>query len=255
MTSLSLVIPTFNERENIGELLSQLAGVLPADSAEIIFVDDSTDDTPEVIAAAARTSPVPVRLHHRRLSVGGLGTAVVEGMRLARGEWIVVMDADLQHPPKVVPELLQAGIRDGSDLVVASRYTAGGGRAGLANAYRRSVSKTSTWMTKALFGGQVRRVSDPMSGFFAVRATSVDVGALRPLGFKVLLDLVVRTQPGRIVEVPYEFASRHAGDSKSSLSQGLIFLRHLLSLRFGGRRAGMVGVGLIGSRYSSEGST
>jgi dolichol-phosphate mannosyltransferase len=228
----SLVIPTFNERENIPALLGRLAMVLPAGDTEIVFVDDSTDDTPEVIAAAARGCPIPVTVHHRTHGVGGLGGAVVEGMKLARGSWIVVMDADLQHPPEAVPDLVAAGIRDGADLVVASRYAHGGSRAGLADGYRKLVSGASTAVTKLLFHGALRRMSDPMSGFFAIRASSVEVTELRPLGYKILLELAVRTRPGRVVEVAYTFQPRHAGDSKSSLNEGLRFLRHLAVLRF-----------------------
>jgi dolichol-phosphate mannosyltransferase len=243
----TLVIPTFNERENIAVLLARLAAVLPADDTQIVFVDDSTDDTPQVIEAAAATCPIPVTVCHRVNGTGGLGGAVVEGMRLARGEWIVVMDADLQHPPEVVPDLVAAGRRDGADLVVASRYLSGGRRDGLANRLRRWVSRGSTIVAKVLFRRTLFRVSDPMSGFFAVRASALTVAALRPIGYKILLELIVRTQPARVVEVPYGFQSRYAGESKSSLREGLRFLRHLLVLRVGGRRLRMLGVALIGA--------
>lgn len=231
----SLVIPTFNERDNIAPLLRRLSTVLPPSETEVIFVDDSTDDTPQVIAAAGVASPIPVRMHHRGAADGGLGGAVVEGFRRARGSWIVVMDGDLQHPPEAVPDLVRAGERDGADLVVATRYLVGGSRAGLADGYRQFVSAAATRATKMLFWNALSRVSDPMSGFFAVRRSSLEAQALQPLGYKILLELLVRTRPARIVEVPYTFETRHAGESKSSLSEGVRFLRHLARLRLTAR--------------------
>jgi dolichol-phosphate mannosyltransferase len=242
----TIVVPTFNERDNIATLLARLTAALPAGETEIVFVDDSTDDTPEVIRAAARGCPIPVIVHHREDGAGGLGGAVVEGMRLARGEWIVVMDADLQHPPEIVPDLIGAGARDGADLVVGSRYAGGGNRDGLSGGYRRLVSGGSTVVTKMIFRNSLSRVSDPMSGLFAIRASSLEVEELRPLGYKILLELVVRNRPGRIVEVPYSFQPRHAGESKSSLAEGVRFVKHLGMLRFGAQRSRMLMFGLIG---------
>ena len=241
----TIVIPTFNERDNITTLLERLGAILPSDS-EIVFVDDSTDDTPEVIRAAAQDCPIPVVVHHREAGVGGLGGAVVEGMRIARGAWIVVMDADLQHPPEVVPDLIAAGIRDGADLVVGTRYRGGGNRDGLSDGYRRLVSGGSTVATKTVFRTALLQVSDPMSGLFAVRASSLEVQELQPLGYKILLELIVRNRPGRIVEVPYSFQQRHAGESKSSMAEGVRFLKHMANLRVGVKRARFVAFGLIG---------
>lgn len=237
----TLVIPTFNERDNIAALLRQLSMVLPASDTEVIFVDDSTDDTPQVIVATSAHCAFPVTVHHRVQGVGGLGGAVVEGFRLARGSWVVVMDGDLQHPPEVVVDLVAAGECDGADLVVASRYLAGGSRAGLADRYRRLVSGASTFVTRQLFRSALRRVSDPMSGFFAVRRSSLETDDLQPLGYKVLLELLVRTRPARVVEVPYVFQPRQAGASKSSLREGVRFLRHLGRLRLTARSSSLAG--------------
>jgi dolichol-phosphate mannosyltransferase len=242
----TVVIPTFNERDNIAALLERLEAALPAGDTEIVFVDDSTDDTPDVIRAAAATYPIPVTVHHRENGAGGLGGAVVEGMRLARGAWIVVMDADLQHPPEVLPELIDAGLRDGADLVIGTRYRGGGNSDGLEDGYRRLISGGSTVVTKTIFRTSLLQVSDPMSGLFAVRASSLEVGELQPLGYKILLELVVRNRPGRIVEVPYAFQPRHAGESKSSMAEGVRFLRHLAILRFGAKRVRMLAFALIG---------
>lgn len=244
---VSVVVPTFNEAGNIEELLAQLVSALPPETpSEIIFVDDSNDTTPQVIVEAARGCRIPVVLHHRDEAVGGLGGAVVEGLRLARAPWIVVMDADLQHPPSLVPELAAAGDRTGADLVVASRYASGGGRAGLANGYRTLVSGASTVVTKALFTRALRGISDPMSGFFAVRRSAVELDELRPLGYKILLELAVRCRFRQVTEVPYQFGERFAGDSKSTLAEGMRFLRHLIMLRLSDARARMLVFGAVG---------
>jgi dolichol-phosphate mannosyltransferase len=242
----TIVIPTFNERDNIESLVDRLVAVLPAGDTEIVFVDDSTDDTPDVIRAMAETCPIPIVVHHRENGAGGLGGAVVEGMRLASGAWIVVMDADLQHPPEVVPGLIKAGLRDGADLVVGTRYRGGGKRDGLTDSYRRIVSGGSTFATKVIFRNSLLQVSDPMSGLFAVRASSLQVDQLQPLGYKILLELAVRNRPGRIVEVPYTFQPRHAGESKSSMAEGVRFLKHLAILRVGAQRTRMLAFALIG---------
>ena len=243
----TIVVPTYNERDNVEALLERLAAALPAHDTEIIFVDDSTDDTPSVISSLQEGCPIPITVLHREHATGGLGGAVVEGMRAARGEWIVVMDADLQHPPSVVPTLIAAGRRDGADLVVGSRYAGGGSsRAGLDGGYRRFISGGSTLFTKVIFRNNLIQVSDPMSGLFAIRTSSLETEELRPLGYKILLELIVRNRPGRIVEVPYAFAPRHAGESKSSLSEGFRFLKHLAILRFGAKRARMLVFALIG---------
>jgi dolichol-phosphate mannosyltransferase len=249
---LSLVIPTRNEAGNIRELIDQLALAIPVDvRVEIIFVDDSSDDTPDVIGALAHRSAIPIRMNHREDPVGGLGGAVVEGLRMARAPWVVVMDADLQHPPEVVAHLLAAGRAGNADLVVASRYASGGDRSGLSGRYRRYVSGGSTLVTKLAFGRALRGVSDPMSGFFAVRRDAVNPTDLRPLGYKILLELVVQARPKRVAEVPYTFGVRHAGESKSSLREGVKFLRHLVGLRLrsagvGGRAVAFGAVGASG---------
>lgn len=232
MPVISLVIPTFNEAANLAELLIRLEVALPPPSLyEVIFVDDSTDETPAVIREAARTSRLAVSLRHREVPAGGLGGAVVLGLREAAAPWIVVMDADLQHPPALVPELVAAGERTGADLVVASRYI--NGRAGLDGAFRKFASGGTTVLAKVVFWRRLHRVSDPMSGFFAVRAEALDAGVLRPLGYKILLELIVRCRIRQITEVPYQFQGRFAGQSKASLGEGLRFLQHLVVLRLG----------------------
>lgn len=228
---LTVVVPTYNEAPNVAELVRRLESAV-ADPFEVVFVDDSTDTTPDVIRAVAATARVPVRLIHRERRDGGLGGAVLEGLAAATTSWCVVMDGDLQHPPELVTQLVARGEADDLDVVVASRYVEDGSRVGLANVARRAVSSTSTALTRAMFPVRLRDCSDPMTGFFAVRRDAVDVAALRPRGFKILLEILARTHV-RVGEVPFVFGERFAGDSKANVRQGLHFLHQLASLRFG----------------------
>ncbi|MEV7815404.1 glycosyltransferase family 2 protein [Streptomyces flaveolus] len=249
---VSIVVPTFDEADNIHALLTRVAAAVPDGvRAEVVFADDSTDHTCEVIEEEAAHCPFPVVLHHRPVPAGGLGGAVVEGFDRATAPWIVVIDADLQHPPELIFELVARGESTGAELVVASRYAAGGDRGGLAGGYRKLVSGSSTLLTKSLFPRALSGLTDPMSGFFAIRRTTVDRAAaedegLQPLGYKILLELAVRCRPRGIAEVPYAFGERHAGASKSTAKEGVRFLRHLITLRTADPRARAVVFGLIG---------
>lgn len=231
---VSVVVPTRNEAGNVEALLDRLGPALRGRSAEVIFVDDSDDDTPDRVRqqSAARSDGLTVRLVHRDPGqrAGGLGTAVVAGIAAATGNWVVVMDGDLQHPPEVVPALIEAGRRSGAGLVVASRRVDGGAAGGLSGPARVLVSGGATMLAKGLFPFRLRGVSDPMSGFFAVRRSAVDTTGLRPDGFKILMEILVRTPGLRPVEVGFEFQDRFAGRSKASLAEGMRFARHLLRL-------------------------
>lgn len=228
---LSVVIPTYNEAGNVRELLHRLVAETAQVRAEIIFVDDSTDDTAAVIEAAAAEFPLRIVLAQRENAVGGLGGAVVEGLKLAAAPWAVVMDGDLQHPPSLVPVLHRRGVQTDADIVVATRYTSGGSREGLGSAYRLAVSRGLTALASGVLGPSVARISDPLSGFFAVRLGALRLEEARPLGYKVMLELVVRYDLRNVVQVPYEFGHRHAGNSKSTYREGLRYLRHLGQLR------------------------
>jgi dolichol-phosphate mannosyltransferase len=242
---LSVIVPTFNEGPNVAELVRRTAAALVGREVEVVFVDDSTDDTPDVIRAVAAASDIPVRLIHRDDPVGGLGGAVVEGIRAAASDRCVVMDGDLQHPPEVIADLLARAEVGDADVVVASRYTAGGTSDGLANAVRTTVSRASTLLTKAMFPKKLHNCSDPMTGFFLVERTSLDIDTLQPRGFKILLEILARKQM-RVAEVPFSFAPRFAGESKASFSQGMRFLLQLTMLRFG-RMSAFALVGGLGA--------
>lgn len=224
----TVIVPTRNEAFNVTPLLDRL---LPLHPQQVLFVDDSSDDTPQVIAAYGdeRVSCLHRPPHER---TGGLGGAVTTGMRAAHGAWYVVMDGDLQHPPEVVPQLLAAGARTGADVVVASRHVTGGSTGGLDGLYRQLASRAGTQVARVLFPRRLRACTDPMSGFFAVRASAVDVDRLRPDGFKILLEVLLSaSRPLTVAEVGFTFADRHAGESKAALREGLLLGRRLLALR------------------------
>lgn len=230
--SVSVIVPTFNEAPNVRPLVERINAAVLNDASEIVFVDDSTDDTPEIVRQVAEDSRLPIRLIHREVATGGLSGAVAEGLRTVKNEWAVVMDGDLQHPPEMIPVLLTTGQTSHADVVVASRHVKGGSSDGLAGGLRHLVSGTSGVLTKAMFPLRLRNCSDPMTGFFAVRTAAIDLEKLHPRGFKILLELLAR-QSLTIVEEPFIFGERFAGESKASLLQGIRFVQQLAALRFG----------------------
>jgi cellulose synthase (UDP-forming) len=230
---VTIVVPTYNEGGNVQELVRQLGATFQAGQAEIVFVDDSTDETPDVIREAGRTSTLPVRLLHRTgsLRTGGLAGAVADGIRASEGEIIVVMDGDLQHPPAVAAQLVETVSATDSDLVLASRYTGSGAARGLASPLRHFVSGGSTTLARCLFPRRVGRLcSDPMTGFFCFRRSAVDTRRLKPRGFKILLEILA-SHDLCVGELPFVFGERVAGESKASWANGIIFLRQVLALR------------------------
>src|SRR6266699_7221503 len=164
---VSVVVPTRNEHENIWPLLESLQDALRGLHVEVIFVDDSDDDTPGVIEDAARTlgsSLFRIELEHRLAGsarAGRLASAVVQGMNRARAGYVAVIDADLQHPPEQLRVLYDQAVAQHADLVLASRYIQGGSYRGLAGVGRRCISVGLKWTAKLLFPEQLLRVSDP----------------------------------------------------------------------------------------------
>ncbi len=231
--ALSVVVPTRNEAPNIAVLVERLKGALYdfAGGWEVIFVDDSDDNTPEIVEALARSGDVRVRLLHRRRDArpGGLGGAVQEGFALAQGQVIAVMDADLQHPPEVLPALVAPALSGQAELVAASRYCKGGGTDGLDGPWRRFVSWSCRWLARRLVPAS-KPLEDPLSGLFALRRSVVEGAQLRPDGYKILLEVAARGNWRTATNIPYTFAERYAGNSNAGLREGLIFLRHLTRL-------------------------
>jgi dolichol-phosphate mannosyltransferase len=242
---ITIVVPTFNEAPNVTELIRRIAAATEGLNAEVVFVDDSTDDTPDVIRSAGAASQLPVRLNHRVRADGGLSGAVLDGIAMSTSEWCVVIDGDLQHPPEMIPLLLASGAEYAADIVVASRHVGGGSPAGLDNAVRRLVSFFCTMLTRAMFPVKLRNVTDPLTGFFAIRRSAVAIESLRPRGFKILLEVLARNTLV-VIEEPFVFAKRYAGTSKASIRQGASFVLQLAALRFG-RLSGFATVGAAGA--------
>lgn len=228
---LSLVLPTYNERDNLEAVVEQVKRVLDGrlpDAYELIVVDDdSPDRTWEVAQALAetdRTLRVIRRLHDR-----GLASAVLDGWGAARGEILGVIDADLQHPPEILAKLLDA-IDAGADLAVASRHVSGGGVKDWSLA-RRLLSRGAQALGLLMLPEVIGRLSDPMSGFFLVRQAAVQGVELQPIGYKILIEVVARARIDRLSEVGYVFNVRRLGDSKVSRREYVNYLRHLWRLR------------------------
>ena len=231
-TVVSIIVPTRNEAANVSRLVTRVTDALRdlGEAWEILFVDDSDDATPEVIASLAQTGH-PVRLVHRYAGAraGGLSGAVLEGFATSDSPVFVVMDADLQHPPELIPQLVAPILSDAAEVVVATRYAGDGTAAGLDGAGRRAISSGSRRVVQLLMP-RARAVSDPLGGFFAVRWDVLDGVSLQPQGFKILLEILTRGRWRRVEEVPYEFAEREGGESKASFREGVRFAGHLASL-------------------------
>ncbi|MET7397417.1 glycosyltransferase [Dactylosporangium sp. NPDC005572] len=229
----TIVIPCRHEEDNVGPLIERLSAVLT--DVELLFVDDSDNDrTVDAITLAAaelERDDLRVRVFHRTGAqrVGGLAGAVVDGYRRARATKALVMDADLQHPPELVPAMLAA--LDDHDLVMASRYREGGSSGGLDGPLRKVVSTGSTILARVAFPVALRGVTDPMTGFFGIRLDKVDPDRLRSRGFKILLEILARYPRLRRTEVPLDFGQRLAGASKGDVRQGMLYLRQLPWLR------------------------
>lgn len=222
---LSLIVPTFRERANIGMLVQRLHHTLNEVDYEIVIMDDnSRDGTEELVAQLSVQYPVRIVV---RKDKRGLASAVVDGFAEARGGIIGVMDADLQHPPEVVPALLHA-IENGADLAIGSRYVKGGGCEGW-GLLRRIISRGAGFLAHLLLPS-TRGIADPMSGFFMFRPQVIEGARLQPEGYKILLELLVAGHPRRVAEVPFTFVTRTAGESKLRLSQQIDYLKHIASL-------------------------
>ena len=228
---MSIIVPTIDEAENLPPLVRRIAAAMNGRAYEIIVVDDdSRDDTGAVCAALSRA--YPLALHVRERADDGLGGAVLTGLRLARGDVLVVMDADLQHPPEALPALVEPlerepGDPDAADFVVGSRHVPGGTIEGRWGVVRRVNSRVATLLARPFAG----RTTDPMSGFFALRrATLRRARRLAPLGYKIGLELMCKCRARRVHEVPIHFGSRARGRSKLTVRQQFRYLEHLSRL-------------------------
>jgi dolichol-phosphate mannosyltransferase len=225
---MALVIPTLCEAENIGGLLNHLRSVLGPVGVpyEILVVDDdSNDGTGEVVSAISQQDP-RVRLLVRK-EQRGLSGAILHGWQNTDAAILGVMDADLQHPPELLPQLL-AAILDGRDIAIGSRYTPGG-EVGSWNPVRKLLSAAAVWVTWPLQKAGLR-AKDPMSGFFLVRRQCLEQINFQRSGFKLLLEVLVRGRIRSVAEVPFAFGSRYRGASKAGFKVGWDYARLLARL-------------------------
>jgi dolichol-phosphate mannosyltransferase len=227
---LSIIIPTFNERENVGELIRRLDQTLSRCSWEVIFVDDdSPDETANLVRQLAQRD-------HRvrcvqRIGRRGLSSACIEGMLASSAHYIAVMDGDLQHDENLLVPMFESLKVGDLDVVIGSRYVSGGG-VGAWEASRARMSRCATWFSRLVIRAELK---DPMSGFFMIRrdAFAAAVRNLSVIGFKILVDLFASSaKPLQFKELPYEFRTRHAGtsklDSRAQWDYGMLLLDKLI---------------------------
>lgn len=229
--SLNIVVPTRNEQDGIAAFIDELEQHVPT-GTRVLFVDDSDDDTVAVVTEMAlRYSGLldivvihrPVGQRHNKLA-----GAVTLGVEHAEPGLVLIMDADLQHPPETIKSMVAAA--DHADLVVASRYCDGGSAEGLDGPLRYAVSRMCTGLARVLFPYALRSVSDPMTGFFLFRKDKVDTSLLQTSGFKILLEVLARHPHLTRTEVPMSFAPRRHGASNADFDNGKKFLAQLWRL-------------------------
>jgi dolichol-phosphate mannosyltransferase len=224
LRSVTVVVPTYREAENLPYLIERIAHVRRSQALDLellIMDDDSRDGTEELLA---RRPEHWVRLVVRRQE-RGLSAAVLEGLRLARGDVLVCMDADLSHPPESLPDMLRK-LQEGADFVVGSRYVPGGSTSDDWGILRWLNSRVATLLARPF-----SNTRDPMSGFFALRRMSFEAGRdFNPVGYKIGLELTVKCRCERVVEVPIHFENRRFGHSKLTFRQQLLYLQHLRRL-------------------------
>jgi dolichol-phosphate mannosyltransferase len=226
MAKVSVVVPTFNESKNILNLVTQVNDALKNVDYEIIFVDDSKDNTPDVIRDVAKDFP-QVRLEHRE-GESGLATAVLKGFELAEGDYLACMDADLQHPPIVLKYMYKA-MEAGADFCIPSRLIPGGDDGGL-NWYRKFVSWTARKMGQIALPC-IRQISDPTSGLFMFRKECIKDADLQPIGWKIMIEVLAMGSYKKVIEIPYKFQQRTEGESKLSKKVTMEYIEQLKNLK------------------------
>ena len=228
---LSLVLPTYNERENLAALVAHLSAVLDPElpqAYELIVVDDDSPDRTWELAEQLAADYPALRVL-RRTDARGRTSAVVAGWELGHGSILGVIEAGLRQPAETLLALLEH-IRSGVDLAVASRRVEGGGLGG-ATLQRRLLSRATRAVGVAILPEVVSRISDPKSGSFLIRRSAIASAKLGPLGYEILVEVIARGAVGRIAEVASVFDDRQDGASKVDRRQDLHYLRHLLRLR------------------------
>jgi dolichol-phosphate mannosyltransferase len=218
---ISIIVPTYNESENIKSLIERLGKALKQHNYEILVIDDNSPDGTADIAQSL-SEEYPVKIIHRP-GKAGLASAVIEGIGKAEGDIVGVIDADLQHPPELVVQLARA-ITEGNDIAIASRYIKGGGVENW-SLLRRIASKGAILLARPL-----TKVHDPASGYFFIDKKVVMEIVFKPAGFKILLEILVKGRYERAKEIPYVFSERREGKSKLGLMEYARYLKLLYGL-------------------------
>jgi dolichol-phosphate mannosyltransferase len=223
--ALAIVVPTYNERDRLKDLVEKLFASYVAGGidGEIIIVDDNSPDGTGALADEL-ASRFRVTVLHRAGKMG-LGTAVIEGFAAASAPTVGVIDADLSHPPDLLPRMLAAMQSTSADVVIGSRYIPGGGTRGW------GLGRLLMSRFACLLARTVTPVRDATSGFFLMRRMLARDVRISAGGFKICLELLVRGRPASVIEVPYVFVGRTAGESKMNLKEALGYLKQLVELR------------------------
>ena len=223
--TLALVVPTYNERDRLSELVRVIFEVYRSAGVdgELVIVDDNSPDGTGRLADQLALQ-FPIRVIHRQGKLG-LGTAVIDGFNASDAEYVGVIDADLSHPPELVPRMLRAIQEAHADIVIGSRYIPGGGTKNW-ELSRVLMSKFACLLARGL-----TPVKDVTAGFFLLRRELARGATISAGGFKICLELLIRSAPARVIEVPYVFTGRTAGKSKMNLAEAMGYLKQLRDLR------------------------
>ncbi len=232
---VSIIIPTYNESKNIIKILHHIGEILPKNiSTQTIVVDDNSPDgtgkiVEDYLKNVKKIADNTIEIIHRKTK-DGLGSAILKGIQQAKGDTIVVMDCDFSHPPQIIPKLIESIKKYQYDIVVASRYIKGGKIQGW-SVKRKIMSKFATLIAKKGLGIDTK---DPMSGFFAFKRSIIKGLNIDAIGFKILLEILVKTKGVNIKEIPYTFQNRELGSSKLNVKTILDYYKSVWKLyRYG----------------------
>ncbi len=232
---VSIIIPTYNESKNIVDILKSIGQNLPISvKTEAIVIDDNSPDgtgkiVEDYLKNVKKMAGYTIDIIHRKTK-NGLSSAILKGIQHAKGETIVVMDSDFSHPPQIIPRMIEAIKKYQCDIVVASRYVKGGNIDGW-SLKRKIVSKLATVIAKK---GLTIDTADPMSGFFAFKRSIINGLKFDAIGYKMLLEILVKTRGVNVKEIPYSFKDREFGSSKVGISTILDYLKSIMKLyRYG----------------------
>lgn len=226
MEKISVIIPTYNEKENIGKLIPAIHDILNGYEYELVIVDDnSPDGTAKVAEELSKTYPVRILKRNGKL---GLASAILYGFQNSKFDILGVIDADLQHPPEYMKGFINA-VKDGYDIAIGSRYVHGGKIEGWSR-YRSLVSRGAIILSKPL-----TNIKDPTSGYFFLKKDVIKEISFSSIGYKILLEILVKGSYGNIKEIPYTFKSRQNGNSKLGNAEYINYLKllyHLYSFEY-----------------------